>query len=87
MRHDPVIVASPPKARGPKTLASGVRASGSRVRGHPSSAAACSGPLPSPGDSPAICFMNVMQTPSAPRTPPFTSSRTNHTNCRREEEG
>lgn len=31
-------------------------------------------------NSPAICFMNVMQTPSAPRTPLFTSSRTNHTN-------
>lgn len=48
MRHDPVIVASPPKARGPKTLASGVRASGSRVRGHPSSAAAWlrAAPLP-----------------------------------------
>lgn len=48
MRPDPVIVASPPKARGPKTLASGVRASGSRVRGHPSSATAWlrAAPLP-----------------------------------------
>lgn len=43
-------------------------------------------PFCSPSDSPAICFMNVMQTPSAPRTPPFTSSRTNHTNYRREAE-
>lgn len=33
-----------------------------------------------PSNLPAICFMNVMQTPSAPRTPLFTSSRTNHTN-------
>lgn len=33
-----------------------------------------------PSNSPAICFMNVMHTPSAPRTPLFTSSRTNHTN-------
>lgn len=30
-------------------------------------------------NSPAICFMKVMQTPSAPSTPLFTSSRSNHT--------
>lgn len=36
--------------------------------------------------SPAICFMNVMQTPSAPRTPLFTSSRTSHTSCGRQGE-
>lgn len=30
---------------------------------------------------PAICFMRVMRTPSAPMTPLFTSSLTNHTSC------
>lgn len=48
MRHDPVIFPFLPKTRGRKTLVSGVRASGNRVRGHRPPPRPVSGPLPFP---------------------------------------